>query len=648
MTIRAMKALRTAFLFAAVSIGYADTPTDLGVLPGGSASAAWGVSADGSVIVGFSDSGSGTRAFRWTSAGMASLGTLPGGNYSYARDVSADGSVVVGVSTSTIPGTRAFRWTATGGMADLGTLVGGSGYTAYGVSADGEVVVGAANLSAGGTRAFRWTAGTGMLSLGTLGGSTSIAYASSADGSVVVGDSSNGVNARAFRWTAGGGMVDLGTLPGGLTAYARGVSADGSVIVGSANVSPSITRAFRWTVGGGMADLGTLSGGGSSQAFAVSANGSIVVGQAVLGSSFHAFLWSPAGGMTDIGVLPGGTSSAAYAISADGSVVVGQASIGAQTHAFIYHNRVMLDAEDWLGSVAGVHSLLSASLEMPRNYFEGAHHRPLAELGVGRSFWATGDIASSSRTRDLFARSGEAGATFLPAPNLLVGLGGGYGLQDQNLINGGSARIHGQYLVAEADLLRQDGGIFSLLLSLGDWGYVADRGYVTGGGVDFSHGTTNISTRTARLRYDSPVLATAYGADLKAYVSYYLSKAQADAFAETGGSYAGSFGAMEQTAKEGRVGAAIYRAIGEKTNLRFSAEWIRRYDHGQPALTATDITSTIDVSLPTPDPVRDQARFGLDVDHKLDDKTTLSFTVHVAGIGESPDVSGAISLRRSF
>jgi probable HAF family extracellular repeat protein len=80
---------------------------------------------------------------------MEDLGTLPGVNFSQARGVSADGSVVVGWSN------RAFRWTAAGGMEDLGTLAGGFGSVASDVSADGSTVVGY-STSSGGARAVRW------------------------------------------------------------------------------------------------------------------------------------------------------------------------------------------------------------------------------------------------------------------------------------------------------------------------------------------------------------------------------------------------------------------------------------------------------------------------------------------------------------
>jgi probable HAF family extracellular repeat protein len=94
-----------------------------------------------------------------------------------------------------------------------------------------------------------------MQDLGTLGGDSSWARGVSADGSVVVGRAANAAGQwRAFRWTAAGGMEDLGTL-GGYWSEARGVSADGSVVVGWAFNAAGQIRAFRWTAAGGMEDL---------------------------------------------------------------------------------------------------------------------------------------------------------------------------------------------------------------------------------------------------------------------------------------------------------------------------------------------------------------------------------------------------------
>jgi probable HAF family extracellular repeat protein len=54
---------------------------------------------------------------------MQDLGTLGGGR-SEAYGVSADGAVVVGWADNAAGQRRAFRWTADGGMQDLGTLGG--------------------------------------------------------------------------------------------------------------------------------------------------------------------------------------------------------------------------------------------------------------------------------------------------------------------------------------------------------------------------------------------------------------------------------------------------------------------------------------------------------------------------------------------
>ena len=317
----------------------------LGYLPGGSFdSNASGVSADGSVVVGYSDG----EAFRWTQAtGMVGLGDVPTevfcnpeSNtcfedvvYSKAYGVSADGSVVVGGGSywSSYSLNEAFRWTQATGMVGLG------GGVAYGVSADGSVVVG--QSGGGGFQAFRWTQATGVVGLGSLLiGDSSSASGASADGSVVVGKSGD----EAFRWTQGTGMVGLGYLPGvnGFFGFseANGVSADGSVVVGYSNggngFNGNLIEAFRWTQAGGMVGLGVLSGGIASYANGVSADGSVVVGYSATDpfTGAEAFIWNSSQGMrslqqvltNDYGLdLTGWSLDVAGAISADGLTIVG-------------------------------------------------------------------------------------------------------------------------------------------------------------------------------------------------------------------------------------------------------------------------------------------------------------------------------------
>jgi probable HAF family extracellular repeat protein len=139
---------------------------------------------------------------------------------------------------------------------------------------------------------------------------------------VVVGDSAG----HAFRWTQSSGMVSLGNLPGQSYSYARDVSADGSIIVGSSG--SSTYQAYRWTQTGGMIGLGYLPGASESYAYGMSADGSVIVGE----SGGKAFIWDSTNGMRSLEYvlstiyglnLSGWTLSDAWDVSSDGKTIVG-------------------------------------------------------------------------------------------------------------------------------------------------------------------------------------------------------------------------------------------------------------------------------------------------------------------------------------
>jgi len=203
------------------------------------------------------------------------LGTL-GGDWSSAFGVSADGSVVVGRSRNSTGQEIAFRWTALGGMQSLGTF-GGDRSGAVSVSANGNIVVGWAYDAQGRWRAFRWE-NNQMQDLGTLGGTVSEAWGVSADGSVIVGYAADSQGRwRACRWANGAVTALFGSDWVYPHSWAWDVSDDGSVIVGAEakydyNYDFWRLRAFRWRQGSKQSFR-------DGEAFAVSADGTVAAGR---------------------------------------------------------------------------------------------------------------------------------------------------------------------------------------------------------------------------------------------------------------------------------------------------------------------------------------------------------------------------------
>lgn len=250
----------------------------------GTYSDARAISADGTVVVGNTQD----SAFRWSAA--TGLVTLVAG-LSQATGVSGDGSIVVGYSAGFADGNHFFRWTNSSGVQYLGRG------TAYDISADGKTIVGSQF-----DKAFSWTAATGLVQLNPTAAS-STAEAVSADGSVIVGSAVNGgISPVAGRWTAATGWVSLGLLPGGASAAfpvssATAVSANGATLGGFSTTTAPREEAFRWTQETGMVRVDSLAANLNSRAIVrgVSADGSILVGE-----GNRAFIWTALTGTQDL------------------------------------------------------------------------------------------------------------------------------------------------------------------------------------------------------------------------------------------------------------------------------------------------------------------------------------------------------------
>ena len=259
------------------------------------------VSADGSTVVSTllnPDSGS-AEAARWTAdTGWQYLGGLPeggpiDGELSSGYGVSGDGSIVVGLAWLTNGSAEAFQWTAADGM--VGLIGGQPAYSsrASRVSADGSTVVGFYGSQSFDRRPTRWTTPGNPELVDTLGEAT----ATNSDGSVIVGGAipPNGSYREAFIYSRGSGGISLGVLDPTdrfSQSFANGVS-EGGVVVGWSGDPLGLgspQRGFVWTGDGGMVSANDyLAANGVNvpanyvidSVTCISADGTVLGGQAI-------------------------------------------------------------------------------------------------------------------------------------------------------------------------------------------------------------------------------------------------------------------------------------------------------------------------------------------------------------------------------
>jgi uncharacterized membrane protein len=212
------------------------------------------------------------------------------------------------------------RWTAETGWQQLmpprpadGGVVDAEDGSVFGMSRDGLALTGLywrKTAEGGLAHASRWTSATGVQDLGSGGGSSRVDDADRT-GRVLVGWDEHptwGIR-RAAVWLDGVKTL-LEPEDSDWPSEAGAVNADGSVIVGQA-VDPArqIQAAVKWTWNGSrwvktlLGNLPHTVPGGSAYANGVSDDGSIVVGTATreFSPSSLGFVWTAAEGMTEAG-----------------------------------------------------------------------------------------------------------------------------------------------------------------------------------------------------------------------------------------------------------------------------------------------------------------------------------------------------------
>ncbi|MEZ6318103.1 MAG: GC-type dockerin domain-anchored protein [Phycisphaerales bacterium] len=273
--------------------------------------------------------------------GLTRLGVRPGGtnNFIHPVHVSGDGRVVFGWGYGDDGRTHAFTWTDDGGLRfddDPATF---ASYTyAFASSTDGSRIMARSPLGE------VWMPGVGWSPIdpaGTFG--SPFVCATSGDGRTA-GGSVYMTDLRrddAVLWRDGQAPIALPRLPGNVDGSARitAVSRDGLVVAGYTPNANGVHVSFRWTEQGGMEDLGEYFGSPlfpSPLANAINADGSVIVGRLNGSPSSHGYRWTRETGYVDLGFIlsPNGSQTDALAVSADGKTIVG--FTGSSQYAFIW------------------------------------------------------------------------------------------------------------------------------------------------------------------------------------------------------------------------------------------------------------------------------------------------------------------------
>jgi len=358
-------------------------------------------------------------------------------------------------------------------------------------------------------------------------GLTQSLFISSA-GDVVVGGMLQGDNAAVFRWTEAGGAVDISARDGNYSDFASGMTADGSVIVGTSLLpdveeESVILQAFRWNEADGY-------------------------------QSVYDYL-------TDAAISTEGWAfNTTIGISADGTVMAGLGTLGDSIMYWL--SRCDEDEGCGVTTVDGVaNSVASIGLagETSNLYLDDAFDIASGAAGAGTG--PTGGVyAYGAYDSDPMASAG-LGLNLRLSPTAVAGVTVGRSQLSTPLAYAGEAVFDATSVIGYFAERPESGLVWEAGIAGVSLDGTVTRGYMNGSDLASSSGTTTGSSWGATLeagwRFAEVLPATA----ITPYASYSYMQSSYNGWTETDGPFPATIADFATTTQLVRIGAEVEHAF---------------------------------------------------------------------------------------
>lgn len=325
---------------------------------------------------------------------------------------------------------------------------------------------------------------------------------------------------------------------------------------------------------------------------------------------------------------------------------------GGGTHVAIDDIFILaFDPAAMASSLSGVTGVSQRIAQIPALALFGAHHRPLMDSGLvqpGKCFWATADASHDSRANIDMTQAEVGVCTSAAGDRVRLGIGIGDNISRLGTLLGGSNRIEGQYLVAEADYAGESQRwIASGTLYYGDWHGRITRNYMNAGVLDSSAGPAQAYNWAFRARMDWKDMANLGNFSLSPNAALTHVESHLNGYNEIGGGVPAQFGAQSVRYEEARLGLTAAKALTEATKLRLFVEGVKQFNGSASTLNAQAFG--IGFAQPGTAPRSEWGRLGAEIDHRFSNNMSLlSASLHAASAGGDPSVTASIGYKHSF